>query len=194
MTLHCGKCGQHFMLCGCEGLGVGEDMYFVLPTVADDMPFALRLERWATLVKMHPQLVNFDATQMVMDYPSTITDDFKTTRPIFEKLMDEYKQSDALKELEHTMKIPSNEWTEVLRNCNLAMDNLFSGNWGQIKLFEYVLLNNAFRESKPTDFEPNLRKKIQYVLEAVCGVLDMYNKLGVRDLNWQLEDCPRPKC
>mmetsp|Transcript_24012 Transcript_24012/g.36344 ORF Transcript_24012/g.36344 Transcript_24012/m.36344 type:complete len:205 (-) Transcript_24012:27-641(-) len=192
-TLHCGLCGKHISFCACKGLEEGEGTYFVLPKVADDMSFRLRLERWATLVKLHPRLVHFNAIRMIMDYPLTVEDDFKAVRPTFQKLIDEYKKSDALKHLEKTMKIPAILFSQVSQDCDFAMENLFSGNWGHIKLFEYVLLSNAFQESKPTDFNPNLKEQYQFVFQAVCGVLDMYDKVGVKDLNWQLEDIPRLK-
>lgn len=179
------------MTCGCSGLSHGEDMYYVLPHVPDSMPFRQRLERWAELIQNHPQLSRFDAKQFVQDLPPSFSADVQSVRPVMERLMTNYKNSRELQDLEKKLGLHGNQegHDQLLKDCDLAMENFFSGNWGHIKFLEYILMNNAIQMSDPSDFnDAVVRSNIQKCVDSTGGIVDIYSALGVKNYNWQLED------
>jgi len=167
-------------------------MYYVLPKVPDTMPFHQRLERWAELIQNHPQLRRFDAKQFVQDLPPSFVSDVQSVRPVIERLMTNYKNSPELVDLEKKIGIHGNQegHAQLLKDCDLAMANFFSGNWGHIKFLEYILMNNAIQMSDPTDFkDATVRSNIQKCVDATGGIFEIYSAMGVKNYNWQLEDC-----
>lgn len=189
--LFCAQCGKHFMMCGCTGLTRGEDMFYVLPQVPTSMPFQQRLERWAELIRFHPQVNRFNAGQFVQDLPSTFRSDMESIRPEIERLMTDYKNSANFQQVGVKLGVRSDDskgQDQLREDCDLAVENFFSGNWGYIKLLEYILLNNAIQMTDPLDFGVEVRDKIQTFVEATGGIADIYSALGVKNLNWQLED------
>jgi hypothetical protein len=144
--IFCMYCHKWYMLCDCTGLNHGEGMYFALPQVPDSMTFEQRLNRWTTLVAMHPLLNHFDAEQFLDDQGPEFTAKIQRTRPILTRFMGEYKESDKLARL--AQKVSS-----VKQDCDTALNLFYRGDWGQIRVIEWHLLQNAVQNcSNPEDF------------------------------------------
>eukprot|EP00638_Chattonella_subsalsa_P008371 CAMPEP_0117743416 /NCGR_PEP_ID=MMETSP0947-20121206/6120_1 /TAXON_ID=44440 /ORGANISM="Chattonella subsalsa, Strain CCMP2191" /LENGTH=173 /DNA_ID=CAMNT_0005560109 /DNA_START=100 /DNA_END=621 /DNA_ORIENTATION=- len=166
----------------------GEDMTFVMDPPPDHYSIQQRIERWAKVISLHPILNKFDAKQFVEDLPETFIADLARARPIIERYMEIYKQSDERKEIEDTLQLNEEGREQILKDCDIAIDYFFSGNWGCIKLFEFILLNNAFQMSDPSDFEEDERKMLYRVFTVISTIMESFRTLGIKNLDHQLED------
>lgn len=192
-------------------------MFYVLPPVADSMPFHERLERWSQLIMCHPQLTRFNAISFVNDLPDSLEDDLNAIRVFYNEKMEVYKESKFRKEFyesqffntnpgsqsgiaESEKKRPDNQRKGC---CSLAADNFFSGNWGHIKIIEYMELNNVLkminfhanhdgRDKKNGVSNADFNYRLREIGEVLEHLIEIFTQvIGVRNLYWQVEDIDR---
>lgn len=188
--IFCMHCSQNFMFCSCTGLGHGEGMYFALPKVPDSMPLERRLQRWAALCTFHPLMQQFNAKRFLEDQGPSYCARLNRAKPFLTILMEEFKTSDFFDE--HIGKNMNDEQKiKVRRDCDLAISNLFSGLWGQIKYFEWIMLNNAVQMSSPGDFTGEDSLAITATFETIVMVMNTMSRLTEGHKNafeFQMED------
>jgi hypothetical protein len=181
------------MMCECTGLNHGEGMYFALPKVPDSMTFEHRLKRWTTLVSMHPMLNQFDAKRFLNDQGPDCYAMIQRTRPIMTRLMGEYKESDALTKSSWIPKVGTNDFIDqVKRDCDLVLNLFYRGDWGQIKVLEWIMLQNAVHTcSNPEDFAGQESLDMRKFMDVTMGISDLFSMFELRrgnGLNFQMED------
>jgi len=186
--IFCIHCGKHFMVCGCTGLAHGEDMMYVMDEIPVHFTVMQRIQRWALLIEYHPLLSRFNAKQFVLDLPKSFTEDLKVVKPVIQNLMDQYKET-ALHDTCSKLGITTKEgYEQCCKDCDYVMEHFFKGNWGYPTVLEFTFLNNAVQMSGPEDFDPEMGQRVRNVFVAFRTILQTFTSLGVKNLNFRMED------
>ena len=163
-------------------------MYFALPKQDDNVPFDDRIQRWATLIALHPLLQTFDATSFLADMEPNLSQKLQRTKPIILRLMEQYK----------TETLPGSHWVQTLdlqqikSHCDIALALFYRGDWGQIKTVEWILLQNCVQAGcNPEDFKGKAKKDMDTFMTIVMSIMGLYKRVtqGHKcSLNFQMED------
>jgi hypothetical protein len=193
--LFCTHCSQHFMMCPCS-LGHGQGMCYILPRTPDSMPKTTRLERFIVLMQFHPLLQSIDMRLFLDDNGGlqAVVAKVDTVQPILVPFMEAYKVSTEFTEGVPMKNMDADGVRQCRTDCDLAVRNFVECNWGQIKLFEWLMLNNAVQtQCNPEDFSGTKLAAMELLMAVVSIMSEAYNRLqagggGVHLLNYQLED------
>jgi hypothetical protein len=195
--LFCSHCSQHFMVCSCTGLSHGQGTYYVLPRTPDSMPKTQRLERFTVLMQFHPLLQMVDMSRFLNDAGGlqAVVSKIDTVQPILVRLMEAYKTSTEFTEGVPMKDMDANGLKQCRTDCDLAVHNFGECHWGQIKLFEWLMLNNAVQtQCNPEDFSGSSLAAMKFAMDVISMMSEAYNRLkvgggqGSHLFNYQLED------
>ena len=194
--IFCASCSQHFMFCSCTGLGHGQGMYYALPRTPDSMPKTKRLERFTVLMQFHPLLQRVDVESFLNDHGGfqVVVSKIETLEPILRRLMEAYKVSTAFTDGVPMKDMDAAGIRQCLEDCDLAVHNFVECHWGQIKLLEWLFLNNAVQtQCNPEDFSGDNLAAMQFAMDAIGLMSGSYDHFkaggeGRNNLNYQLED------
>jgi MYND finger len=189
--LRCMGCGQIFMLCPCEGEGVGQGMVFAMPPIPSEFTFRQRISRWAILVAFHPLMGAFDAVRYVQDRPPELDGDMEFMKPIITGHMEQYKGR-GFDNLADKLHIPEENRPAFIEktkeDADYAVKHFFAGNWGYISIYEYQLLYNSFQESGPEDHDSVAYPRFLSVWNVLNGVITAFKIAGIQHPSFRLED------
>ena len=197
--IFCSHCDRHYMICACTDLNHGQGMYYALPKTPDSMPKTQRLERFIVFLQFHPLLQALDMTRFLQDQGGlqAVVAQVALLEPILRRLMVAYKTSTAFTEGYPMNGMDAAGVQQCRTDCDLAVHNFLECHWGHIKLFEWLMINNAIQtQCNPEDFTGASLAAMQCCMDVVSMVSGTYDRLkaggeGAHNLNYQLEDVTR---
>jgi len=166
------------MFCQCEGLPHGNDYTFLsLEQPHANATSSDRLDRWASIVRLHPAAGRMDARRYVTDHKANLLRAFGARGDAIRRMMTLY--SNNLEDpaspaaLDHMKTAAREETTEAIKEiCSNAVERFVTCNWSYMTKFDYMMVQNAFQASDSNEFpfdDENLKEI--FVATTILGAM-----------------------